>query len=126
MELSQVDLERGIVEVGKLRTQTHRFHKLAPVAVHLLKKFGKLDGLLPVDPVGSPKFRRLFAMVRGAAGIVEDWIPDTLRHTYISFAVPVLGARDVAEQAGSSVSVIHRHYRTPKQSDDVARFWCQG
>jgi integrase len=122
----QIDLERGIVEVGRARTQSHRFHRLAPIALHWLRQAPDLKKCLPVPATASTGFRAMFAGIRGAANLLDGWIGDTLRHTYISYAVPLLSADEVARQAGNSVGVINRHYRTPKGADDVAEFWLRG
>jgi len=126
LQPDQIDLERGVVEVGRPRTPTHRFHRLAPLAVYWLRREEDLLRFLPVPPTSSAGFRSKFAKVRGAAGLFEDWVEDTLRHTYISHGVPLFGAEGIAPQAGNSVIVIHRHYRKPKHAEDVADFWLSG
>jgi integrase len=126
LQPEQIDLDRGVVEVGRARTQSHRFHRLAPIALHWLRQAPDLKKCLPVSATASAGFRALFAGVRGAANLLDGWAGDTLRHTYISYAVPLLGADEVARQAGNSVGVINRHYRSPKGADDVADFWLRG
>lgn len=126
LRADQIDLDRGVIEVGRPRTQTHRFHRLAPIALHWLRESPDLKKFLPVPSISSAGFRALFAGVRGAANLLDGWAGDTLRHTYISYAVPLLGADEVARQAGNSVGVINRHYRSPKGAEEVADFWLRG
>ena len=123
---SQIDLERGTVEVGKLRTPSRRIHRLAPIALYHLRQSRDSLRYLPVAKGASEGFRVTFALIRGTAGLSGEWIPDTMRHTYISHAVPLITKEEVAKQAGNSVAVIDRHYRVPKHADDVAQFWLRG
>ena len=59
--------------------------------------------------------------VSRAAGV--SWPANCLRHSFVSYSFPVLGARETAIQAGHSESVLFAHYRELVTPEDAARFW---
>jgi integrase len=52
-------------------------------------------------------------------GIIEEWTPDVMRHSYISYRLAQgHGHGQVAEWAGNSESEIRRRYRRPLRAED--------
>lgn len=107
----RVDLDRGIINFhapGHVETTKRRV--IAPIADDLaaiLREAPRSSRLV----VGIGHVRRPFRAACRAAGLDEDVIPNTLRHTFASWAVQsgVPIAR-VAQALGNSPQMVERHY----------------
>jgi hypothetical protein len=51
------------------------------------------------------------------------WPKNALRHSFCSYALPVLGAKQTANQAGHSEDVLYSHYRELVTRDAALAFW---
>lgn len=99
---------------GKMRGAANRKPELIPAAAAWLKAAGKPER---VAQINSKARNRICAM----AGL--KWSADVCRHTFISYQLALTqNEATVALQAGTSVTMIHRHYNDPK-SQTEARKW---
>lgn len=110
-ELAQMRLIYGRppmarIEGGKLRGRANRTVPLLPAAVAWLTLAGKPESVLPLHA-------RARCTLAERAGV--EWGPDITRHTYISHRLALVNddAR-VAQEAGTSQEMIHRHYHSLK------------
>ena len=61
-----------------------------------------------------------------AAGILETWPQDVMRHSYISYRIALGHSKhEIAEAAGNSEGVIRRRYRRPLMREDGERWFGQ-
>jgi integrase len=81
-----------------------------------LRAWLKLGGMLPVR-----NFKHRFNAVRDAAGI--EWVKDILRHTFCTYAYPLLGPAKTAMSAGHRESVLFQHYRGLVARAAAEEFW---
>lgn len=61
----------------------------------------------------------------GASGpcLPVKWGHDILRHSFVSYAVPIFGVSQTALMADHSETVLNRHYRELVRRADAERFW---
>jgi integrase len=102
------------IEGGKLRGRANRVVALSPAAKAWLRAAGNP---VAVDPVNTKARRR----IAEKAGV--RWTPDVTRHTWISMRIAQENDEQrVAQEAGTSPEMIHRHYRAIKLAKE-ARAW---
>jgi site-specific recombinase XerD len=146
MDWADFDWDDKIVMVDG-KGARHRSVDLPEVCIKWLKPYAKSKGSVCPD-----NFRKLFDLVRALAGFrlrkqalhgidkegyadlvkncdSEDrpvWINDVLRHTAISFYQKLIkDVGKVADWAGNSPSMIHKHYRAVRGVTDKTcdEFW---
>jgi integrase len=119
----RVDLEEGVVIVDgrTAKSRARRVVDLAPNAVALLKRCEGREG-----PVCPRNLRKRFEALRRAAGLLEGWRGDVMRHSFASYVY----ARDQDEarlkaQMGHSQdsATLWRHYRRRVSRREAERFW---
>ena len=87
------------------------------------------EWLLPLDqrkgPVKPLDFRNPFEKARQAAGFpLGQWPANALRKTFISCHYESHGSIDeTARQAGTSVNIIHKHYRRLIKPKEANKLW---
>jgi len=119
----RIDLEEGVVIVDgrTAKSRSRRVVDLAPNAVALLSRCEGREG-----PVCPRNLRKRFEALRRAAGVLEGWKGDVMRHSFASYAY----ARDQDEarlkaQMGHSQdsATLWRHYRRRVSRKEAERFW---
>jgi integrase len=76
--------------------------------------------------VCTPSFRRHWRFVTRSIGYNSEtpWPQDVMRHTAASMLLAIKRNRAlVAEELGTSVDVLRRHYRKPILQSEAQRFW---
>jgi integrase len=102
------------IEGGKLKGRANRTVPLNPAARAWLDAAGRP---LKLEPINSKARRR----IAEAAGL--KWTQDVTRHTYISNRLALVkNDAQVAQEAGTSQEMIHRHYHALKLAKE-ARAW---
>lgn len=118
-ELAQTRLVYGReaiarIEGGKLRGRANRTVPLSAAAKAWLKVAGNPEAAIPLHT----RARRTIATRAGV-----NWGADICRHTYISYRIAeTQDEQKVAQEAGTSPQMIHRHYRSLKLAKE-ARAW---
>lgn len=118
-ELSETRLAYGReavarIEGGKLRGRANRLVTLSPAARAWLRAAGSPAQVAPINA----KARSRIMALAGAA-----FTPDVPRHTFISYRMAqTKDAGATAIEAGTSESVIFRHYNKPRIAADVRKW----
>ena len=110
--LTWAEVKAGHIEVTAAKSKT-RARRLVTIN-DTLRAWLAAGGDLPAG-----NWQRRLARVRGGMG----WPHDCLRHSFVSYAVPVLGVSRTALEAGHSEAVLVRHYRELVTAEDAGRFW---
>jgi integrase len=125
IEWSDFDWERGYLhirpEVAR-KTMRERFVPIPENVRVLLKPFtrqaGKVSGRMHVEEISK---------CLRAAGVIEAWPPDVMRHSYISYMIALgHGIGQVAEWAGNSERKIRTNYRRPLRKVDGEAWFTVG
>ena len=98
-----------------------RYVRMEAALVRWLKPFAKRTGR-----ICGANFRKQWDSLTKAAGYQADhpWPQDAMRHTAASMLLVTKRNRAlVAEELGTSVEVLRRHYRQPILKADAKRFW---
>jgi hypothetical protein len=79
----------------------------------------ELGGDLP------PKnLRRRFEAVRKAAGLLETWQQDCMRHTFASYSLASHGAEKTVSALGhGDYDMLFQHYRALVNQEQARKFW---
>lgn len=81
----------------------------------------RLDGLarnLGANPLRPGAW---FRVVREFGRI--PWPHDCLRHSFVSYALPIWGPTQVAQWSGHSEAILVAHYRELVPKHEAERFW---
>ena len=87
---------------------------------------------LPLEAANGPaagdlppvNLRRRFEAVRAAAGLLEDWKQDCMRHTFASMSLAAFGVeKTVAALGHGDYDMLFRHYRALVSPADAEKFW---
>lgn len=117
-----VNLVRGFVTVGAENAKTAK-RRLVPVCDALrawLAPIAKTSGVV-APPIN---FRRRFDAVREAAGLLNEWEGNELRHSFASYRLAeVQDAARVALECGNSPTVLQQHYRELCSPSDAAAWF---
>lgn len=127
------DWERGYVDVSPevaAKVMQHRFVPIPPNVRQMLgakiddpRQRTKTRGRWEPVCCGTDDAIHLSALAR-RKGIVEEWTPDVMRHSYISYRLAEgHGHGQVAEWAGNSESEIRKKYRRPLRREDGAAWF---
>src|SRR5207245_10767800 len=94
---------------------------MEPTLIRWLSQYAK-----PSGTICGANFRKQWDSLTKAAGYNAErpWPQDGMRHTAASMLLAVKRNRAlVAEELGTSVTVLRRHYRQPILKSDAERFW---
>jgi integrase len=73
----------------------------------------------PEGRLSTHQHTRRISQVLREKGVIEKWVPDIMRHSFISYMLALgYGAGQVAEWAGNSEKEIKAHYRKPLRKED--------
>jgi len=125
-------------ESGRLTTANLRAGVIdlsGPQAKGRKRRVVKIEGLLrqwlalpfaapqqgPAVAYGSRNLAKRLRKLAIVAGVT--WSHDVLRHTFCSYAMEKLGARDAAAMAGHSEQVLFAHYRQIVTAEAANAFW---
>ena len=111
LEWASVNCET--VNISAARSKTRR-RRLVPILPQL-KEWIELGGDLP-----ARGWRKRLERVRIAAGI--GWPRNCLRHSFVSYMMPLHGAAKVAAWAGHSEAILFNHYRALVSELECQRF----
>lgn len=135
-EIKQLDW--SAVSDGNLRIESEqskvRQHRVIPLSENC-KAWLALGGELP--PVS---WQMSLMEVRRAAGFEWSelskrkgerttrhagisWPHNCLRHSFVSYALPVLGVAETARQAGNSEEKVHHNYKALVTKSEAEKFW---
>jgi integrase len=122
LEWSDIDFERGLVEVtpAKSKTASRRHVVMRPALLAWLRLY---RGLSKEGKVCPPNLRKLLLTDRDRAGI-SDWPPNALRHSFASYALEHFqepGALTI-EMGHSDPELVARYYRR-RVRPAAARAW---
>jgi integrase len=123
LDWSAVDFEDATItisaEIAK-RDVHERFITMPPVLMDWIRPHAQRRGL-----VKPTRFRGAFERCRKAAGFVDGtWPSNALRKTFISCHYETHGSIDeTARQAGTSVNIIHKHYRRLIKPKEASKLW---
>jgi integrase len=123
LDWSDVDFEDAIITISaeNAKREVHeRFITMPPALLEWIRPFVQKRG--PIMPEG---FRWAFERCREAAGFAKGtWPSNALRKTFISCHYESYGSIDeTARQAGTSVNIIHRHYRRLIKPKEAQKLW---
>ena len=108
-----LDLERGILTIPASVSKTGR-RRVIPISANLAAWLERFPG--PLTPVGFDAENRL-ARNHLKLGF------DTLRHSFISFRVAIVGKAQSALEAGNSEKIIDSHYLHLPSKAEAKAFW---
>jgi integrase len=127
LEWQEIDWEDSTIEITaeKAKREVHARHVNIPSnAVEWLRPLAKRRGLI-VPFETRHTFTKALQDVRALAGWQPgEWPKNGLRKTFISCHYESFGSIDeTAKQAGTSVGIIHRHYRKLIKEKEAKRLW---
>jgi integrase len=120
-------LKDSILVSARNKTRKKRFVEINET----LRAWLALPGELPLKNLVR-RVRRVRGEIRrvqSKRGVREKhvidipWPKNALRHSFCSYALPVLGAKQTANQAGHSEDVLYSHYRELVTRDAALAFW---
>ncbi|MDB0056362.1 tyrosine-type recombinase/integrase [Akkermansiaceae bacterium] len=123
LDWSAVDFEDATItisaEIAK-RDVHERFITMPEVLMDWIRPHAQRRGLIK-----PPRFRCAFERCREDAGFAKGtWPANALRKTFISCHYETHGSIDeTARQAGTSVNIIHKHYRRLIKPKEARRLW---
>ncbi|MDB4322988.1 tyrosine-type recombinase/integrase, partial [Akkermansiaceae bacterium] len=123
LDWSAIDFEDSTItisaEIAK-RDVHERFIAMPAVLMDWIRPHAQRRGL--IKPV---RFRCAFERCREASGFAKGtWPANALRKTFISCHYETHGSIDeTARQAGTSVNIIHKHYRRLIKPKEASRLW---
>ena len=127
LDWSEIDWEDGTIEISaeKAKREGHARHVTIPENARAwLLPHAKTRGAI-ADFVNLYAFTKALQDTRKAAGWKPGaWPENALRKTFISCHYESFGSIDeTAKQAGTSVGIIHRHYRKLIKQKVAERLW---
>lgn len=109
------EIREGYVEVKAAKSKTRR-RRLVTIN-DTLRAWLALGG--EFQPIN---WRKRFSAIVKAAGFAE-WPADCMRHSFVSYSLPVHGSARTAQEAGHSEAVLFAHYRELVTAAQTAEFW---
>jgi len=119
LDWSAINFRTGHVEISAAisKVARERFAPMPDNLVSWLKPIAKTSG-----PIVSRTLLHALRKVWKAAEIYP-WPADAHRHSFISYRRRIIGDSQTALDAGTSESIIKRHYHRPTTAEDAARFF---
>lgn len=113
--VSWADVREGfvVINASSSKTRDQRMLEITPALGRCLIRTGDLPATNSV--------KRMLAVRESAK--LKDWPSDCLRHSFVTYAMPVKGSTWTVEQAGHSLSVSLKHYRSLASKADCEAFW---
>ena len=123
LKWEQINFETATIHVlaHTSKRRESRYVHIEPALMTWLRPYVQRSG-----NVAGTNFRYQWRSVVEAAGYGENrsWPQDVMRHTAASMLLALKRNRAlVAEELGTSVNVLRRHYRQPILKADAALFW---
>ena len=119
LDWSAVHFRTGHIEVSAEISKVHR-ERFAPIPENLR------EWLLPIAEKSGPIVSRvLMHALRKTwkrAGLYP-WSQDAHRHSFISYRRRLIGDAQTALDAGTSETIIKKHYKRPVILEDAERFF---
>jgi integrase len=122
----KIHFETAQLEVAGTTSKVRetRFVTMNPTLIEWLLPYRQKSG-----PIKGPRFERVLVKLKRAAGFCNQsgaitWPKDVLRHCYGSYWLAVHKDRaHLAEQMGTSLNMIKRHYRRAIPESVAQEFW---
>jgi integrase len=126
LDWRNVDFETNHIFVAAhtSKKRESRYVHMEPTLIEWVKPYAKERG-----QIRSTNFRKQWDQIIKAAGYGPEnpWPQDSMRHTAASMLLATKRNRAlVAEELGTSVTVLRRHYRKPILKSEAERFWALG
>jgi integrase len=118
LHCEEIDFQFGVIRLPACVSKGGKRARIIPISPALRAGLewagilpGRVGAVVSEDPVKAGELRRLGKEVFGE----EGWPQDALRHSYGSYRNAILRSMEqVAEEMGTSVAMLHRHYHNPK------------
>lgn len=118
LRCEEIDFQFGVIRLPACVSKGGRRARIIPISAALRAGLewagivpGRVGAVVKRDPVKAGELRRLGALVFGS----EGWPKDAIRHSYGSYRNAIVRSLEqVAEEMGTSVGMLHRHYHNPK------------
>ena len=118
LHCEEIDFQFGVIRLPACVSKGGKRARIIPISPALRAGFewagitpGRVGAVVSADPVKAGELRRLGREVFGK----EGWPQDALRHSYGSYRNAIVRSLEqVAEEMGTSVPMLHRHYHNPK------------
>lgn len=127
MQWEDVRLSEAVVIVssGRAKTRQRRVVDLSENAVAWLRWFAEQGGGTMTGRVVPPNHRRRWKALRVAAGLLNDWTHDAMRHTFASMHLAFHGDEKRLQllMGHTSAQMIYQHYRGVVTRVEAAEFW---
>ncbi|HIG30486.1 MAG TPA: hypothetical protein EYQ50_22880 [Verrucomicrobiales bacterium] len=116
-----IDLDEQTIRISSIVAKK-RQRRITEISDNLLAWL--VPHALSRTPIKGRNFRRNFKAVRIAAGVLDDWVPDIMRHTGISHRLALVQDESkVANWAGNSPDTVHKDYKGLVTRKQCERFW---
>ena len=121
LKWEHINFTRGFITVEAENSKNSR-RRLVPVCDALRLWLGRIKGVGLIAP--TKNFRRRFVAVRRAAGLLNDWEGNELRHSYASYRLAqVQDEARVALECGNSSAVLRQHYMELATPEEAAAWF---
>ena len=118
LHCEEIDFQFGVIRLPACVSKGGKRARIIPISPALRAGLewagitpGRVGAVVSADPVKAGELRRLGREVFGK----EGWPQDALRHSYGSYRNAIVRSLEqVAEEMGTSVPMLHRHYHNPK------------
>ena len=118
LHCEEIDFQFGVIRLPACVSKGGKRARIIPISPALRAGLewagivpGRVGAVVSVDPAKAGELQRLGKEVFGK----EGWPQDALRHSYGSYRNAIVRSLEqVAEEMGTSVAMLHRHYHNPK------------
>ena len=120
LQWSDVDFDDAHITVRSAKTNRKRFVTMQPNLIAWLAPYRKHDGAV----VPLINFRKQSEQNRTAAGLLDGWPINAMRHSFGSYWLAEFSdVNKLALEMGNSPTVIEKHYKRAVKSKEAHRYW---
>jgi integrase len=120
LQWADIDFDDGHITVRSSKTNRKRFVKMERNLLQWLAPYRKHDGAV----VRSINFRRQSEEDRKAAGLLNRWPINAMRHSFGSYWLAEFhDVNKLALEMGNSPTVIEKHYKRAVKPKEAHRYW---
>ena len=119
LDWSNVDFKTGHIQItgAVSKVSTERFAPMSENLIKWLKPISKTSG-----PIINRKLMHPLRRTWKKAGLMP-WPADAHRHSFISYRRELVGDSMTAKEAGTSETIIKKHYKRPVTKADATKFF---
>ena len=119
LDWSNVDFKTGHIQItgAVSKVSTDRFAPMSENLIKWLKPISKTSG-----PIINRKLMHPLRRTWKKAGLMP-WPADAHRHSFISYRRELVGDSMTAKEAGTSETIIKKHYKRPVTKADATKFF---